>query len=105
MFIYEFFFINSVIIINPKFAASANSEIWNTINGHIDKLKQDIFKQAGISVELYKRSDIKLTRGKITLHNRRLEINNVLNAKKLILNNSNVIILYCVNCTYPKLYL
>lgn len=56
---------NLVIIINPKFASNTNNEIWNTVNGHIDQLKQDIFKQAGVSVEMYKRSDIKLTRGKI----------------------------------------
>lgn len=56
---------NLVIIINPKFASSTNNEIWDTVNGHIDKLKQDIFKQAGVSVEIYKKSDIKLSRGKI----------------------------------------
>lgn len=54
-----------MIIINPKFAASTNNEIWNTINGHIDKLKQNIFKQAGVSVEIYGRSDIKLSKGNI----------------------------------------
>lgn len=60
-----FILMNLVIIINPKFASSTNNEIWDTVNGHIDKLKQDIFKQAGVSVEIYKNSDIKLSRGKI----------------------------------------
>lgn len=58
-----------VIIINPKFAASTKNEIWSTVNGHIDKLKQDIFRQAGVSVEIYKRSDIKLSKGKIKPYN------------------------------------
>jgi hypothetical protein len=56
---------NLVIIINPKFISSANNEIWNTVNGHVDKLKEDIFKQAGVSVEIYKKTDIKLSRSKI----------------------------------------
>lgn len=58
---------NSVIIINPKFISSmsTNNEIWNTVNEHVDKLKQDIFKQAGVSVEMYKKTDIKLSRGEI----------------------------------------
>lgn len=54
-----------VIIINPKFAASTKNEFWNTVNGHTDKLKQDIFKQARVSVEVYRRFDIKLSKGKI----------------------------------------
>lgn len=53
------------IIINPKFTASTNNEIWNTINGHIEKFKKDIFKQVGVSVNIYTRVDIKLTRGNI----------------------------------------
>lgn len=56
-----------MVIINPKFAASTNNEIWNTINGHIDKLKQDIFKQAGVFVEIYSRTDIKLSKGKVNI--------------------------------------
>ncbi|KAF0772645.1 ionotropic receptor 93a-like, partial [Aphis craccivora] len=52
------------IIINPKFTANKNNEIWNTINGHINKLKQDVFKQAGVSVEIYTKTNIKLSRGK-----------------------------------------
>lgn len=53
-----------MIIINPNFAASTNNEIWNIVNGHIDKLKQDIFKQAGVSVEIYAKTNIKLSKGK-----------------------------------------
>lgn len=52
------------IIINPEFTASKNNEIWNTINGHIYKLKQDVFKQAGVSVEVYTKTNIKLSKGK-----------------------------------------
>lgn len=55
----------SVIIIDSKFASSTNSEIWETINGHIEKLKQGVFKQAGVSVDIYTKTDIKLTRGNL----------------------------------------
>jgi hypothetical protein len=54
----------SAIIINPKFAGNKNNEIWTTIDGHIQKLKQDVFKQAGVSVEIYTKTNIKLSRGK-----------------------------------------
>jgi len=57
--------LNLAIIINPKFTSSKNNEIWNTINGHIYKLKQDVFKQAGVSVEVYTTTNIKLSRGKV----------------------------------------
>lgn len=63
-----------MIIINPKFASNTNNEIWNNINGHVDKLKQDIFKQAGVSVQIYTNSDIKLSKGKIQLTNIIIEI-------------------------------
>jgi len=56
--------LNLAIIINPKFTTSKNNEIWNTINGHIYKLKQDVFKQAGVSIEVYTTTHIKLSRGK-----------------------------------------
>lgn len=52
-----------VIIIDSKFASSTNIEIWKTINGHVEKLKQGVFKQAGVSVDVYTRTDIKLTKG------------------------------------------
>lgn len=57
-------FLNLAIVINPKFTESKNNEIWNTINGHIYKLKQDVFKQAGVSIEVYTTTNIKLSRGK-----------------------------------------
>lgn len=55
------------IIINQNFAASKNNEIWTIINGQIEKLRKDIFKQAGVSVIIYTRADIKLTRGNLFL--------------------------------------
>ncbi|XP_060858519.1 ionotropic receptor 93a [Metopolophium dirhodum] len=55
------------IIINPKFTASKNNEIRNTINGHIYKLKQDVFKQAGVSVEVYATTNIKLSRDMVSI--------------------------------------
>lgn len=56
--------LNLAIVINPTFTESKNNEIWNTINGHIYKLKQDVFKQAGVSIEVYTTTNIKLSRGK-----------------------------------------
>lgn len=57
--------INLAIVINPKFTANKYNDIWNTINGHVYKLQQDVFKQAGVSVEVYTTTNIKLSKGKV----------------------------------------
>lgn len=54
-----------VIIINPDFSANSNNEIWDIVNKHVTKLKQDIFKQSGVSVDIFTNIDIKLTKGKV----------------------------------------
>ncbi|XP_050529365.1 ionotropic receptor 93a isoform X2 [Daktulosphaira vitifoliae] len=55
------------IIINPKFAISTKNKIWETVNTHVQKLKQDIFKQAGVSVELHTKTNIKLSRDVVSV--------------------------------------
>lgn len=86
--------LNSAIIINPKFTANKNNEIWSTINGHINKLKQDVFKQAGVSVEIYTKTNIKLSRGKAKLNYILVVIlTKQLNSLELLSTGYNIIII------------